>query len=107
MPWLYLIAAILFEVAGTVSMKLSDGLTRPWPTVGLFLAYGVAFVFLALALRTIGVGVAYAIWSAVGTAAIALIGIWAFGEAATWTKAFFIALIVIGVAGLSLTNARG
>ena len=67
MSWLYLAVAILFEIVGTSAMKMSDGMTRAGPAAVVVLCYGVAFVLLAQALRTIEVGIAYAIWSAAGT----------------------------------------
>ncbi|MFW6323870.1 MAG: DMT family transporter, partial [Desulfovibrionales bacterium] len=72
--WLYLTGAIILEVAGTVSMKLSEGFTNILPSVLLFLFYGVSFVGLTLALKRIDVSIAYAVWSGLGTLLISLIG---------------------------------
>ena len=105
--WLFLAGAIALEVAGTTSMKLSEGFTRLVPSVLLFLFYAASFVALTFALRSIEVSVAYAVWSAVGTALIAGIGILYFGEAATFLKFVCIVLIIVGVVGLNLSGARG
>jgi len=78
--WLYLLIAILTEVVGTTLMKVSQGLTRLIPSVLMFLLYGISFVFMALALKKIEVSTAYAIWSGLGTALIATIGILWFRE---------------------------
>jgi len=78
--WLYLLIAILTEVVGTSLMKVSQGLTRLIPSVLMFLLYGISFVFMALALKKIEVSTAYAIWSGLGTALIATIGILWFRE---------------------------
>jgi len=75
--WLYLGIAILSEIAGTTALKFAEGFTRPGPTLVVVIGYGVAFYFLSLTLRTLPVGIAYAVWSGVGMALIALVG-WLF-----------------------------
>jgi small multidrug resistance pump len=102
LSWLYLLLAIATEVVGTTSMKLSAGLTRLWPTVGIFVFYGISFVFMALAYRKIDLAVGYAIWSGVGTASIAVIGFVWMGETMSATKVLALALIVVGVVVLQL-----
>lgn len=104
MSWLYLSLAILFELAGTTAMKFSAGLTRPIPIVFMAVFYGFSFLTLALALEYIDVSVAYAIWSGVGTAAIALIGFVWFKESINALKIASIALILAGVLGLELAR---
>lgn len=104
MGWVYLSIAIAFEIAGTTAMKMSDGMTRLWPALAVVVCYGVSFTLLARALRTIEVGVAYAVWSAVGTMAIATIGILVFGESIGPSKLLGIALIIAGVVSLRLAN---
>jgi small multidrug resistance pump len=105
MPWLLLGLAIATEIAATVSLKASEGFTRLVPSIIVVVGYGASFGFLARALRTIEVGVAYAIWSAVGTAAVAVLGIMLFGESATLAKAFWIGVIIVGVVGLQVSGA--
>jgi small multidrug resistance pump len=100
--WLYLAAAILFEVAGTTSMKLAQGFTRPLPSVLIFVFYALAFVALTLTLKKMDISVAYSVWSGVGTALIAAIGIFWFQEPLTPVRLACIALIVIGVVGLNV-----
>lgn len=100
--WLMLLGAILFEVAGTTCMKLSEGFTRPVPSALIFVFYGVAFTLLTLALKKLDVSVAYAVWSAIGTAVIAGIGIVWFEEPLTVLKVVSLLLIVAGVVGLNL-----
>lgn len=106
MSWVYLTVAILFEIVGTSAMKMSDGMSRLWPAVVVVLCYSAAFTLLAQALRTIEVGIAYAIWSAAGTAAIAAIGVLVFGESLSLMKVAGIALIVAGVISLHLANGH-
>jgi len=104
MGWILLTAAILMEVAGTTAMKLSDGLTRAAPTAAIFVCYGISFVLLTLALKNIPLGTAYAIWSGIGTIAVAIIGFTIFREAATAMKLSGIALVIIGVILLKLSD---
>ena len=78
--WVLLVAAIGAEVVATSALKASDGFSRLWPSVLVVVGYGLAFYLLALTLRSIPVGVAYAIWSGVGVVAIALIGWLVFGQ---------------------------
>jgi len=104
--WNYLIGAILFEVAGTTSMKLSQGMTKLVPSVLIFLFYGLAILCLTLALKKIEISVAYAVWSGLGTALIAVIGMVWFRESANAVRLFSIALIIIGIAGLNLGSAK-
>ena len=99
--WLFLSGAILLEVAGTISMKLSEGFTRPIPSLLIFVFYIISFVALTFAIEKIEVSTAYTIWAGVGTALIAIIGLVYFGEPATAIKFISIILIIIGVIGLS------
>jgi small multidrug resistance pump len=105
--WLYLVGAITLEVAGTTSMKLSEGFSKLTPSISIFVFYAMSFCLLTLALKTIDVSLAYAIWSGLGTALIAIIGYSYFHEAMTFLKVASILLIIIGVIGLNLTGARG
>ena len=104
--WILLATAIVLEVAGTTSMKLSDGLSRLIPSVLVFVFYAASFVAFSIALKRLEVSVAYAIWAGIGTAAIAVIGILYFSESVTALKLFSIVLIVAGVVGLNLGDLR-
>ena len=103
--WIYLLIAILTEVAGTTLMKVSQGLTRLIPSVLMFALYAISFVFMALALKKIEVSTAYAIWSGLGTAVIAAIGILAFRESFNFPKMVGLVLIIGGVILLNLKGA--
>jgi small multidrug resistance pump len=98
--WLALAGAIALEIAGTVSMKLSHGFTRPLPSVLLFAFYAASFALMTITVKKIDVSVSYAIWSGVGTATIALIGVGWFRESLTWMQVASIVAIVAGVIGL-------
>ena len=102
MPWLLLSAAILLEVAGITAMKLSRGFTEPIPSLAVAVFYVLSAGAVILALKRLDLSVTYAIWSGVGTALAALIGIVYFREPFTLLKAASLALVVLGVAGLSL-----
>lgn len=106
MGFLMLAAAIAAEVAGTTALKYSDGFSKLWPSLLTVLGYAVSFLLLAQTLKTVSVGTAYAIWSGVGTAAIATIGIVFLGEGMTVAKATGIALIIVGVVVLNLGGAH-
>jgi small multidrug resistance pump len=95
--WLFLIVAIVSEVAGTSALKSAEGFTRFWPSLIVILGYASAFYFLSLTLKSISVGVAYAIWSGVGTALIALIAWFFMGQKLDVPAVVGILLIVSGV----------
>jgi multidrug transporter EmrE-like cation transporter len=106
MTALYLAFAIASEVIATVALKSSEGFSRPLPAVLVVVGYGISFWLLALVLKHLSVGTTYAVWSAVGTAAIALIGIVAYGETASALKLASLGLIVLGVVGLNAAGAH-
>jgi small multidrug resistance pump len=103
-PWILLALAISTEIAATTALKASDGFTRLLPSAIVVVGYVGSFVFLARALRTLDVGVAYAIWSGVGTAVVAALGVLLFSESMSVTKAVWIAVIVVGVIGLQASS---
>ena len=102
MSWVYLLFAIILEVAGITSMKLSEGFTKLLPSILIFVLYGLSLVLLALALKTIAVSISYAVWSGIGTALITVIGFICFKEPITVMKMASIGLIGAGVVGLNL-----
>jgi len=103
MSWVFLIAAILLEVCGTTSMKVSDGFAHTLPSTLIFVFYGLSMVCLTIAVKTIDISIAYAVWSGLGTAVIAVIGIAWFGEALTAAKLGGLVLIVLGVLSVHLS----
>lgn len=100
--WIYLIIAIVLEVSGTLSMKLSEGFSKLVPSIAMLVFYLFGLSVLALALRKIDVSIAYAVWSGLGTAIIAMVGILWFEEPVTLLKIVSLGLIIVGVVGLSL-----
>ncbi|WP_320778258.1 multidrug efflux SMR transporter [Streptomyces sp. CRN 30] len=102
MTYLLLFGAIAAEVIATTSMKFSEGFSKLWPSVLTAVGYVISFYLLAQALKSMSIGTAYAIWSGVGTATVAVIGLIAFGEALTAAKVAGVALIIAGVVVLNL-----
>jgi multidrug transporter EmrE-like cation transporter len=103
---LLLSLAIVTEVAATIALRFSDGFTRVVPSTVVVLGYGISFWLLALVLRELSISTTYAVWSAAGTALIAAIGVFAFGEPATALKVASLSLIIAGVVGLNMAGSH-
>ena len=104
MHWVYLLLAIGAEIFATSFLKLADGFTRPLPSVAVILGYGASFYCLSLALRTIPVGIAYALWSGIGVVFIALIGWLAYDQKLDLPAIAGLALILSGVLVINLLS---
>ena len=102
MNWIYLTIAIISEVIATSFLKSSEGFTRLWPSVAVIVGYGLAFFFLSLTLRTIPVGIAYAVWSGVGIVLVTGIAWLVLGQKLDVARLAGIALIISGVVVLNL-----
>ncbi|MBD1400386.1 SMR family transporter [Pelovirga terrestris] len=100
--WVFLSAAIVSEVIGTSALKSAEGFTRLWPSLIVVISYSTAFFFLSLTLKTIPVGIAYAIWSGAGIALISLIAWLVFGQKLDAAAIIGIVLIVAGVMVLNV-----
>ena len=105
-PVIWLLLAIGSEIVATSALKASDGFTRLVPGIVVVVGYAVSFYFLSLSLREIPLGVVYAVWSGIGTAAIALIGVVFFQETLGWAGIAGIVLIVLGVVLLNASGAH-
>ncbi|MCE5186843.1 MAG: multidrug efflux SMR transporter [Planctomycetaceae bacterium] len=103
MQWFYLVIAGLFEVAWAVCLKLSQSFSRPVASVATVILMIASFYFLSLALKSIPLGTAYAIWTGIGAAGVALIGVFVFHEPAQPLRIFFLLLVIAGVIGLKLS----
>lgn len=107
MPAAALLAlAIVAEVLGTVALRMSDGFSKPLPSIGAVLGYVLAFALLAPVLKELDIGLVYAIWAGVGTALIAVIGVLAWGEPTGAIKVLSIAAVILGVVGLNLSSGH-
>jgi small multidrug resistance pump len=104
MGWILLIVAIVLEVAGTTNMKLSEGFSKLVPSVLVLFFYALSIIALTFAVNRLDVSVAYAVWSGMGTALVAVIGLWFFQESLTSVKVVALGLIVVGVVMLRLTS---
>ena len=103
-PYVVLGTAILAEVIGTTSLKLSQGFSRPLPSLGVLVGYGAAFYFLSIALEDLPVGVVYGTWAAIGIVAIAAIGVVAVDESVDTAGIVGLGLIVVGVYCLNVVS---
>ncbi len=104
MAWLMVVVAGFFETGFAVLLKQSHGITRLWPTVGFAICALVSFALLTMALKELEVGSAYAVWTGLGAAGTALVGIWALRESVSVVKIVSIGLILAGVIGLNLSG---
>lgn len=105
-PAALLALAISAEVLGTVALRMSDGFSRPLPSVAAIVGYVLAVALLAPVLKELDLGLVYAIWAGVGTAVIAVIGVLAWGEPAGAIKLLSLGAVILGVVGLNLSGAR-
>ena len=103
MAWLLLVIAGLFEVGWAIGLKFTEGFTRLWPTVGTVAAMVISVGLLGLAMRTLPVGTAYAVWTGIGAVGTVVLGIVLFSEPATVARLACVGLILAGIVGLKLT----
>src|SRR5688572_13900962 len=104
MSWLILILAGLFEVAWAIGLKYTDGFTRLWPTLGTLAAMAVSLGLLGIAMKSLPVGTAYAVWVGVGAVGTAILGIALLGEPASAGRLISLGLIVAGIVGLKMAT---
>ena len=104
--WLALLGAGLLEVAWALGLKYSDGFTRFWPSALTLIAIGLSFTLMALALRSLPFGTAYAVWTGIGAVGAFIFGIVIMGEALTVARVASASLIVIGLIGLKLSSGH-
>ena len=104
MAWVVLFFAGLFEIGWAVGLKYTEGFTRLWPTVGTAAALVASMSLLGLALRTLPLGTAYAVWTGIGSIGTAILGIVLFGEPATVGRIVSLGLILAGIIGLKLAT---
>ncbi|MGW3935261.1 MULTISPECIES: DMT family transporter [Streptomyces] len=105
--WLLVIAAGLFETGFAVSLKLSDGFTRLWPTIGFCVFALASFGLLTLSLKKLDVGPAYAVWTGIGASGTAIYGMAFLGDVVSTLKIVSITLVIVGVVGLQLSGSSG
>lgn len=104
MAWIYLLLAGIAEIGWALGMKYTDGFTRPLPTVLTLITMAISVVFLGLAVKTLPLGTAYAVWTGIGTVGTVALGIWLFNEPADLIRLSCIGIIIVGIAGLKLVS---
>lgn len=104
LSWIILLIAGLFEIVWAIGLKYTEGFTRLWPTVGTVLAMILSIALLGLAMKTLPVGTAYAVWTGVGAVGTVVLGIVLLGEPATAGRLISLGLIVAGIVGLKLVT---
>ena len=104
MAWIYLTVAGLFEIVWAIGLKYTEGFSRLWPSLVTILAMALSMVFLALSLKSLPVGTAYAIWTGIGAAGTVILGIMLFAEPATILRLACVGLILTGIIGLKIAT---
>jgi quaternary ammonium compound-resistance protein SugE len=104
MAWVILVLAGMLEVCWAAGLKYSDGFTRLWPSVGTVIAMAASLVLLGIAVRTLPLGTAYAVWTGIGTVGTVIVGILFLGEAASVLRLVCVSLILFGIVGLKLVT---
>jgi quaternary ammonium compound-resistance protein SugE len=104
MAWAYLTIAGLFEIGWAVGLKYSEGFSKPLPTLLTVVAMAFSLWLLALAMKTIPVGTAYAVWTGIGAVGVALLGMLLFGESREFLRVLCLFLIIAGIVGLKLVS---
>ncbi|GGA48461.1 DMT family transporter [Paenibacillus physcomitrellae] len=107
MGWLFLLLAIVLELSGTLSMKLSNGFARWIPSMLMFIFYGASFTFLNYALKYMKISIVYATWSGIGIVLISLAGVIVFQEKLPLSAMLWIIIIVVGIVGLNMSIKGG
>ena len=104
MNWLILVLAGLFEIGWAIGLKYTDAFTRPWPTLGTIAAMAISLALLGIAMKSLPVGTAYAVWVGVGAVGTAILGIVLLGEPANAGRLLSLSLIVAGIVGIKLAT---
>jgi quaternary ammonium compound-resistance protein SugE len=102
--WLALLGAGLLEIGWALGLKYSDGLTRVWPTLATAIAIVLSFGLMAMALKSVPFGTAYAVWTGIGAAGTMIVGMTIFGEPADFARVTCLTLIIAGMIGLKLAS---
>lgn len=104
MAWLILFAAGTVEIVFALSLKYNQGFTKLWPSIVTMFAGGGSFYLLTLAIKTLPIGTAYAVWTGMGAVGVAILGVILFKESTDWIRLLSISFIVIGIVGLKLSH---
>lgn len=105
MNWTYLFLAAMLEIVMGVALKLNKGWTQPLASVGAVVAALGSIYLLAMALRSLPVGMAYSLWTGIGTLGLVVVGVMAFNEEMSWSRGFFMGLLLVGIVGLRYSES--
>ncbi|WP_267220509.1 quaternary ammonium compound efflux SMR transporter SugE [Dyella silvae] len=106
MPWIYLALAGLFEVIWAIGLKYTEGFSRLWPSAITVSAMTVSIILLAMAVKTLPIGTAYAIWTGIGAVGAVILGMVLFGDSASPLRLACVGLVLAGIVGLKLTSGQ-
>ena len=106
MAWVILVIAGILEIGWAIGLKYTEGFTRFWPSVLTIAAMAISMGLLGIAVRTLPIGTAYAVWTGIGTVGTVLLGIFVLGEPTTFIRLFCLSLIILGIVGLKLVTVR-
>ena len=106
MGWVFLFVAGFSEIIFALSLKYNEGFTKLYPSIVTMISGGASFYLLMLAIKTLPLGTAYAIWTGMGAVGVAILGVFLFKESADWFRVASISLIVVGIIGLKLTHVE-
>ena len=106
MAWLLLFSAGFVEILFALSLKYNEGFTKLWPSVGTAIFGAGSFYLLMLAIKTLPLGTAYAVWTGMGAVGVAILGVVLFKESADWYRLLSIVLVIAGIVGLKLTDSQ-
>jgi len=106
MGWVFLFIAGFAEIIFALSLKYNDGFTKLYPSIVTMISGLLSFYLLMLAIRTLPLGTAYAIWTGIGAVGVAVLGVFLFKESTEWYRIVSISFIVLGIVGLKLTNVE-
>lgn len=106
MAWIYLLIAGATEIVWAIGLKLADGFTNLAPSLVTLVFIVISFLLFSIAMKTIPIGTAYAVFTGIGAAGTAILGIWLFGENASLEKLFFLSLLLFGIVGLKVMDGK-
>ncbi|RSD29223.1 quaternary ammonium compound efflux SMR transporter SugE [Mesobacillus subterraneus] len=104
MAWVFLIVAGIFEVVWAIGLKYTEGFTKLFPSIITVVGMAISFYFLSMAIKTLPIGTAYAIWTGIGAAGAVILGIILFGEPRNFLRLLFVGFILVGIIGLKATS---
>ena len=104
MAWIFLFIAGIFEVVWAIGLKYTEGFTKLFPSVITVLGMAISFYFLSMAVKTLPIGTAYAVWTGIGAAGAVILGMVLFGEPRNLLRLMFVAFILVGIVGLKATS---